>query len=548
MLKGKLILKFIIVFLMVFTINSCIKDKFDFDKMAKQEWNPEVVAPMVYSRLTLSDFIKTDSSSYIHTDNDGLLYLYYKTNIISVEAPDLFTIPNQDTSIIFGLSTQDSIQLGSNGELAVALADTFKFTVPNDDYGDELEIDNIAFKGGNIVYSISSDYRNPIEISLSIPSIKNAQNQPFHDDIIFNWNGVAPLPLVKYQSINLDNYIFDLSTGSLKNGLLVNYTIKITDNGYPILKTDSIRINLDVDNIDFDYITGYLGQWDFDLAEDNIELSVFNNSTINGEISLADPKVNIYLNNYIGLPFHVKFDKLKAENDASSIDFQYQGNTAPTFSVNAPTQINDSAQTIHNLNKNTSNIVNIISSKPKKVTYKVTAKSNPFGKPATNFVTSSGKFKADLEVELPLDGAAKNFGLIDTIDINLESLEEIESAKLNLNIDNFFPIDIDVQLYFTNENYVVLDSLFNENSSSFYRVVSSGSVNSSGIVTAPTSKKSLITLSDAKLSSLTNSKFIIVKVNFSTTDNGSKNVKFYSNYYVDVKLGVNGNFNINMSK
>jgi hypothetical protein len=111
-----------------------------------------------------------------------------------------------------------------------------------------------------------------------------------------------------------------------------------------------------------------------------------------------------------------------------------------------------------------------------------------------------------------------------------------------VNMSNEFPLDVGVQIYFveyTVENtdtvYTVLDSLL----SPYQNMMTSGFVNTStGRVSAPSIKTIDQWLDSRKLDRISRSKRIFVRGHLTTANNGSVDVKIYSDYKLDIKVGI----------
>lgn len=169
--------------------------------------------------------------------------------------------------------------------------------------------------------------------------------------------------------------------------------------------------------------------------------------------------------------------------------------------------------------------------------------SNPAGPTNSNFVTDSSRFKVDMEVALPFWGTAQNFVLMDTIPFGVDSAlsENIESVLIRLFNSNGFPMDIDLQAYLTDSNFVKLDSLIIPNQ----LLLKSAIVNTTtGLVQSPSESKYDIVVTDTRLSKLKETTHMLIKAVASTTNNGSTNVKIYSHYKLDIKLGTQIKFKV----
>lgn len=189
------------------------------------------------------------------------------------------------------------------------------------------------------------------------------------------------------------------------------------------------------------------------------------------------------------------------------------------------------------LNNANSNLVAVIKNVPQSFIYKIDSKTNPSGGTHSNFILDSSRFKVDMEVLLPLWGTAKDFILIDTADFKLEEdlTEEVESATIRTFNSNGFPMDIAMQVYFADSLYNKLDSLVLP----YQVILKSATVNPiTGKVTNPTDKIYDVTINHARVAKLKMAKHLLIKAVASTTSGGNTNIKIYSNYKIDVKLGI----------
>jgi hypothetical protein len=110
-------------------------------------------------------------------------------------------------------------------------------------------------------------------------------------------------------------------------------------------------------------------------------------------------------------------------------------------------------------------------------------------------------------------------------------VEELQSLGLKLSLTNGFPVESKVQVYFADSLGSLVDSLLEDNV-----VLAAAPVGSNGRVTAPTEKNTEINYPAEKISRLGRVRKIYVKAITSTLDNGSRNVKIYSDYRIDLKI------------
>jgi hypothetical protein len=189
-------------------------------------------------------------------------------------------------------------------------------------------------------------------------------------------------------------------------------------------------------------------------------------------------------------------------------------------------------------------IRNIISEFPKWVYLKADAVMNPSSLPAQyNFVTDTSRFSMDLEVELPMWGRATWWVLQDTTDFNLADyykdsvpdLENLDWVKLHINILNGLPTEAGLQMFLCDSNYIVKGVVF---PTPTMEIIQSGVLGQSGKVISPTRKISDFTYRGDSLQYLLDVRKILFRGYVHTTNVGTTNVRFYDDYAIDVKVGV----------
>ena len=103
-----------------------------------------------------------------------------------------------------------------------------------------------------------------------------------------------------------------------------------------------------------------------------------------------------------------------------------------------------------------------------------------------------GKFEVVLPIWFATDSLENFAYMIDSVEIDLSDLESqvnIERVNILLEASNGLPVDIDLQVFFYDENYNPVDTLFNANATPIIRA---GVINDEYRVTSSTSKNSII--------------------------------------------------------
>jgi hypothetical protein len=201
--------------------------------------------------------------------------------------------------------------------------------------------------------------------------------------------------------------------------------------------------------------------------------------------------------------------------------------------ISTPTQVGQSATSSLLLNASNSNIDNVLTNLPRYLIYKIDALSNP-PPPAVqmqNFIEDSSRFKVDVDINIPLEGTLKNLIFQDTIMFKFQEVEELQSLTMKVFFKNGFPIETKVQVYFADTMGYVLDSLLQDDV-----ILASALVGNNGRVTTATEKNTEIYYPEDKILRLKKVRKIYVKASTNTVDGGTKNVKIYSDYRLDLKI------------
>ena len=531
----------------IFTIvifTQCMQDEYDLDKLDDDiEIRMGVLTPLAYGTLSFDDIISEfDSSSFISTDADGLLLITYADSLFSFVANDLLNIPSQDF-IEFFLESDFTLLPGFPGwntgdTLAFDKSEKFPFT-----FGNNEKLDSMILDQGNMVFNITSEFQHTGNIFITCPNIR-LNNVPFTRTIViddasggFNYN--TPFPLDGY-TIYLED-----SVGNDTAFMPVDFRVELISSGAPINAGEEVGITATIENLDFEAIFGYIG--DYELLSENGEIPIgFFETSIDGYVRFEDPRINLNIENSYGVPTAISISRFTGfNNDADSIQLIFDS-TMDTFGYAYPTITDYINSDIHkdttiSINNTNSNIADFLAFLPSSLKYDLSTKSNPDGAGASyNFVSDDSKINIDLEFVLPLWFKADSFALVDTMDINFfEDAGYVDKVSILLEVSNGLPLDIDFQIYFLDSAYNGVDTLFSENSTP---IISSGIVDpTTSLVTGPGVKTSLVEFTNERLTNLEKVRYGIISAGLKTPSDSNGDlvsVKFFTDYEVDFNLSV----------
>lgn len=528
----------------VLGITSCLSDLEEplkkFENVKGAEWNPSVAAPIVSSRLTLADILDQTSNSYILVDDDDLLHLIYNGDLLSLEANQVISIPDQKFDGSIKLFPFQILDLQNNGTTSLNFSTVFDFG-PKD-----MELDSIIMNACGFVSTLTSSIQHDVTVTFSLPGITDKEGKKFSVkyDMPYKAGGST-----SKRNIDLSNSDFNLSQSGDKefSQLKAEFNItvnKVDDN--PVDPDDEVHFNTDFLYNEYEVLYGFVGNIDISPAEaDSINLNIFNNTNkggTTGTFSLNDPKVKIRISNSYGLPIESKIIEL------TTISPKYGNNTLTGYpdplNIPVPTyaQVGKTLTDSFSLDKNNSNIRSLLSNVPDKVVYNVAMQVNPPGSKQRNFILYHSKVNVGLSVDIPFYASADGFVIEDeqplTLDADLSNIDSIESATIRLYIENDFPIDVGLQVYFADEQGNIVDSLVKP----YQLLLASPPVDSKGESMGHTSKTIDFVVDHQGVQNILKAKKAIIRGTLNTykpSGGGAQpEVKFLSKYGIYVKVGV----------
>lgn len=521
-----IIIKLLSFLLFITSMQSCIKNEdFDYDKVTSTTWDPDVAVPLIHSELSIYDIIGNTDSGSISIDDSNRVTLIYKGNIYSVYGYEFLPLVNQSSGQVIQLGSNDSLQLAVNGTFSKSVTNTFPFAVANSE-----SLDSVTLSFGTLIVSVNSMIPYSGSLNISIPDARK-NGISFSKDIPFVNSG--SLPILAIDSADLAGYHVNLNPSGTPNTVSIIYTPTFTYNGsnvQPVVnKNFSILSNFS--NLNVRQAFGNFGQRPLNINVDSSKIGLFNNQT-NGNLFFDDPTVKFIISNSYGMPIDAHINSLFAIlNNGSTIGITGYPDPIP---ISVPLAIGQTVETSFELNQTNSNEKVVLNQQPRYISYNAIANTNvPSG--TYNFLEDSSQFKVDVEVTLPLKGYTQAFTLQDTTPFTLENIKEVQSAVFRINVINGFPANALTQVYFTDSTYTYIDSMLTNPSS---LIVESGQLDNNGKVIAPVHKRRDEPFSRSRLENIFNAKYLIIRSVIDSKDAPSTHVQVYSDYKIDVRIGV----------
>jgi hypothetical protein len=527
MIRNKSILLILTLLSASLILNSCYKKRFSTDKIAGGDWNPEIAAPVVKSKMTMKDIIKNSSEEWKEYP-DGLLSLIYRQKAASSFADSIVKIPDQsiDTSLqvvlppsmIPGDSTSQLLNVygelkGSNNEI----------------------IDTLFIKSGSFDLEFTTNLNHDASVQIIIPDLAK-YGVTFYQVVKIPSAGGSLHTVKASFPLNLYTAMFKHPNGN--DNQIQQYFKVVVNFGNAANNSPYVfKIKQSVSGLTYYDVSGYFGEYNFPIEQTTLGISLFDNSTVE-EIFLEDPRLHLHFYNSFGIPLNVHMDKFYVERDGVTKDVI--STLLPDFSVSPASQMHMFDTSSFTLDKGNSNIIDLFNFQPKKVIFAETIKTNPSGVPQHNFMMDTSKVYVEAEIELPLYGRTLNFTVEDTALFSTEEDKGVISVDLRFNLANMFPSEANVQVYLADTNDVILDSLFDKKAMVLVPAVVGPAPDYR--TSDPINQTTVVTLKGDKLKNFWKTGKIIYRADLSTAEQGQKVVKIYSDYYIDIRMAVKLNY------
>lgn len=521
---------------------SCKKENIDLDKISNTvSWNPKVAVPIGYGNFTVKDFYEAedDTLGLIKEYPDNMLYLAYRTQLLSKVAEQIILIPNQSIQETIQASDAGFPVFGASNSISYTRNSSYSFAFVNSE-----EIDSMYIKSGTLLINLSSTFNNTGTVRITLQSLKR-NGIPLQIDI-----NIGTTSSTYDVQTDLTGYkLYFPKTTADPNAIPLKYEVTLNKSGTSVATTDRITINTQIQQFKFKRIFGYMSTYNFINFSDKMEMDIFNVDKM-AIIDFNDPRVNIFIKNSCGVPFQFSITNTRTYNEPSNSYFPV--NLTPnTKMVRFPTynEIGQPKYDTLSYNNTTSNFKAALQTSPKYLYYTVGALSNPpaLGKPK-NFLEDTSKIGVDIEIELPLNLRSKRLAFVDTMDFDLSDIVDdysiLKKLILHNKFENGLPFDLSYQLFLTDENFVVVDSVFKADQQP---LLPSGIVGSEGKVTTLSNKDLQIEFTGNRILNFKRVKKAIYKLTLNTYNNNGQTypyVKFYSTDRLKVWFGVQADLEV----
>lgn len=498
-------LRFAPIALLLF-LSACIAD--DLSKLQNPSWEPEVALPLVDSRFGIDRIIsKFEDGGFLTTEANGLIVVVYNKELFSIDADSIFELED----FMFDLALLQQL-----GDVNYSAAGSYALKT--------LELAN-----GDLRLHVEDNTPADVKVTLNMPKSKKG-GVAFSESFIVPFNGNTPI--VFDTIIDLSGYRIDLSgDGTEKNKLSINYTAERLSGGANV-ELDEFLVAFE--NMDYEYLDGYLGELDFGSFDDTLKIDAFKNFK-SGRILLQNPEVNFLVDNGFGMPISITFNGFSGTGPGGESDLDSDV-LNDGINVDAPSNPGDTTSSKSTINDANSNLSQFLSITPGQLNFTLGMRANAGTDSNTmNFISKSSILRAEIDLKMPLRGSLDSVIIEDLYDFTVDDLKKADEVEFRLFTKNAFPLGIYLQIYFVDDNGVVLDSLIQDNDVIFREALTGPD----GFSVQAMDESSQFTIGESRFGLIKDrTKQLKVRAMLLTDASSQKVVSIRNTDYFDIKLGV----------
>jgi len=528
----------LLVCLALAAVPSCNVKYFESTEFGDIIFDPSLAIPIGEITYSVADLFEelNDAGAVIEPNAENVIQLTYEEALQSQSASSFLNIRNQS----FGGSLAAGANL-SNPPVTTTLSvsELFEFDMvqtSNETY------DSIFFKEGDFNFDVSSDFDADVDFTATILSLVEGEAPLVVSGTLSSGSPAFSLTesLINYKGLfNLDD-----QGNPATNKFLVRmeYSITVTP-ASSVTSNDRIRFDIGVSDTSFDVVYGNVGNQTLAVNFQVVNFDFFKNFDA-GNIAFADPRITFIFDNSFGFPLGINFQEVSAISSEGGI-IPLQGDIVENVQViNGPT-VEQQGQVVKNeiqLNRENSNIDELLSSQPAKVIIEVEAGANPSSiAPVYNFISNESLLDISVKVEIPLDITIDQLIAEEVIDFNNgEDLSEAKRLLFRINSTNELPLGGLIELQFLDASGNVIFTVDERPAFAAAEVGANGRTTEAALNTID------ILLEDDNIRAIENAASINVVATLTTTEAESEvAVKFFEDYELKFKLSVQADVEIN---
>ncbi|MEZ5194936.1 MAG: hypothetical protein R2764_00625 [Bacteroidales bacterium] len=511
---------------MALILSGCRKER------PKPSWDLDLISPLLKDSVTIMDII---SDTLIAENPDHSISFVFDQKLYEVNVDSLVMLP--DTLFHFeqvmSWMPYPYVPMPPGEPIIEA---RFDWPLDYETFGFEgIALESAFIRSGKIYFEVYNSSEGTILSEFKINSaVKNEADTFYITEII-------PAGQLASKAFDFSGYRLSLKGSNNDTVNMVNYTLGLfADPFIPdtliLYQADSFAVNIYFEDIVVDYAGGNFGRNTYYFGPESYKVDVFGDLDLAG-LSMKDAIVNLRIENNYGVDGLVKIKEFAAFNSLTGESAYLQDELIDSnLYIKAATQTGDGLGIIHPNNNSfdfsNSNFNELLRIMPDEVTYTLEVTSNPSADSSSreHFFYYDDPIRVFVEADINQGIMIRDLFVENRVSWNGEGVDisKVNEGKLIVVLDNGFPFSFDINLYFEDEDFAVIDTLL------FDEMLAGGILGADSSVVEPVETRIDVVLTESLEESIKDAKYARYELLINSAEN--KHVKIYSTDIMKMKI------------
>lgn len=383
---------------------------------------------------------------------------------------------------------------------------------------------DIEFNVEDMIFSENSY----ILFEISFPML---EEQYSHFEVIVNSENVSYTKVLNDFSVTFED---DLNS----TDMYFTYTI-VSDGALEIGNGAKVDITTQFDLINFNLMQGYY--WQKEVLYNNVYSFDLPSTLTSQNFIFSEPVLSVHLENNLGAGTELTFNSVYTTDENGNLEYAEFGNgeTSTTIIINSPEIPGEYASTDVTFSNEFGSLGSILQSNSTKISADLSLNLSE-DENEYSFIINPDEINMTADLYLPLQfEAGSGIMACDTFALNLSSIESytefIEEFYVFIDAENSIPVDLNISLIFTDENY---NELFSHNDIK----ISSPEVDSEGKSISTEISEINVVFDETEIADISKIKYLIFDASLAGNNNDSK-IYFQTSDFVKFTLSAFAKFN-----
>lgn len=437
--------------LLAVLLTSCYKSEdFDLSKMSDAGIDYDLAMPLIDTRMTIDNFIKTEEGVFA-PDESGLMHLIYSMEPSSTRVfPDitiraLSSFQNGTGQVPYH-SYKDTV-------IVAALCDTVLFNA--DGMPQETELKQLRLSKMDWSFRVANTFSSSAEFVLTLDNVLDASGSPVTLRETVEGGNTSDKK-VELADVRI------VCSESRPLGVSVSSSIRVESRASgqdSVLRYGGVQYSGNFSNMEFSRADGYMPRLPYtvngylsiaDLGAERMQRVDFQSATLIADIQVAG----------ISTPLRIETSDVRLVNKDNQVPVAlFPENYDVAYpDYNADPMVKESVQE--------SSVGSLLVDRPNRFTFELHGLVNPESdKSLMQAIEKDGTVSVGLTCDLPAWFSADEYLLDDTVSMFIKGIDEntiINYFELKTIMKNAFPLDMDLTVVFLDENYQEVFTLFED--------------------------------------------------------------------------------------